>query len=325
MQNEEAKAFIGLVRNAPIDAVRLVEHDPVEADNVHAVLRPEIAAADPGQDADPARRQQAQRTEHGVIQIARVRAEPEHAVQRLIVDALTLDRGLGIVRPAHTKTLEGVTQTMKAGCGMDDGAHDLHVSILHRLQRDGLVATILLVLRDRSGNAHREQFCGLIAFLRELQRQVLQLVDIILQVDRHVRIEGPVAHQGLEHMGAPACRADRAVGRATVLADRDVFVLDLAEERRRPDGLGLGGKWGGWIGLHDATIHHFRNSRVDRGGLVDRCALLQKRELPIGDLRQLADGFRQGFADLGQPFAGAPAIPNVLAEQVGARSHGGVA
>lgn len=116
----------------------------------------------------------------------------------------------------------------------------------------------LLVPGDRREDPHREQFFGLLPLLRKLQRQALQFIDVILQVDRHVLIEGLVSGQCFEHAGAPASRADRARGSAAVFANRDVFVLDLAEQRRRPNiGLRLFGTCRRWIapGLDDRAIH----------------------------------------------------------------------
>ena len=69
---------------------------------------------------------------------------------------------------------------------------------------------LLLVFGDRGLDAHRQQLFRLIPLLRKLQRQILQFIDVILQVDRHVLIEGPISDQRLEHTGAPASRADRA-------------------------------------------------------------------------------------------------------------------
>jgi hypothetical protein len=99
-----------------------------------------------------------------------------------------------------------------------------------------------------------------------------------------------------------------------------MFVLDLAEQRRRPNiGHRLLGKWG-WIalGMHHRPIHHVWDGLVDRGGVAN---LLQQRKLPIGDLGELSDCIRQGFAGRRQPLTGTPAIPNVLAQQIGACSH----
>jgi hypothetical protein len=56
---------------------------------------------------------------------------------------------------------------------------------------------------------------------------------------------------------------------------------------------------------------------VDRDGLLDRGSLLQQGKLPIGDVGEFSDGIRQGFAERRQPRAGPPAIPDVVAEQVG--------
>jgi hypothetical protein len=63
---------------------------------------------------------------------------------------------------------------------------------------------------------------------------------------------------------------------------------------------------------------------VDRGGLVDPGGLLQQCKLPIGDLGELSDGVRQRCGERRKPLAGPPAIPDVVAEQIGASRHGRV-
>ncbi|RXT33274.1 hypothetical protein B5V03_40080 [Bradyrhizobium betae] len=59
--------------------------------------------------------------------------------------------------------------------------------------------------------------------------------------------------------------------------------------------------------------------------MVDRGGLLQQSKLPIGDLGELPDGIRQRCGERRKPLAGAPAIPDVVAQQVGTSRHGRVA
>jgi hypothetical protein len=48
-------------------------------------------------------------------------------------------------------------------------------------------------------------------------------------------------------------------------------------------------------------------------------------KLPIGDIGKLADGLADRRVDLAKPLAGAPAVPDIPAQQVGTRHHRGIA
>lgn len=78
--------------------------------------------------------------------------------------------------------------------------------------------------------------------------------------------------------------------------------MDRAGPARRGDPPGPGRAGGSW-------------------GLVNRVGLLQQCKLPIGDL---SDGVRQRCGQRRKPLAAPPAIPDVVAEQVGASRHGRV-
>jgi hypothetical protein len=54
-------------------------------------------------------------------------------------------------------------------------------------------------------------------------------------------------------------------------------------------------------------------------------AQLHQLKLPIGDIGKLADGLAERHVDRAKPLAGAPAVPDIPAQQVGTRHHRGVA
>jgi hypothetical protein len=217
--------------------------------------------------------------------------------------------------------LEGIVEPTQPDRGIDDRPDVLHVTIPNGRDAERFPATLNPVLFDRGLEPHRLQFRRVLAFARHFQRQVLDRVHIVLQVYRCIAIDRSIAHQNLECVDPQTDGADRCIAGTGLLADVDVLVFQLTEQRRHR---GLDRDCCSrlrWIAgdVRDWTLHGPQGALLlDCGIAVDA---LQDCELPIGNFGQLADCVRQGRVARGYPLTGAQAIPDILAQQVGARRH----
>jgi hypothetical protein len=78
-----------------------------------------------------------------------------------------------------------------------------------------------------------------------------------------------------------------------------------------------------------ANLNCGRMIRCERRGCpasdCEVVAQFHQLKLPIGDIGKLADGLPERHVDRAKPLAGAPAVPDVPAQQVGTCHHRGVA
>jgi hypothetical protein len=167
-----------------------------------------------------------------------------------------------------------------------------------------------------------------VAFAVILQRQVLQFVDVLLKIHRHITIERPVSHQILEYPDTGTDRAECARRSAGTIANSYVLVLEHAEQwrarcRRIRCGCRCRGQRNAANLKRRRTIGHGRND----------CALTHRMsttgfhqlQLPIGGGGKLANGLAQRRVDRPGSLTSAPAVPDIPAQQVGARHHRGIA
>jgi hypothetical protein len=115
---------------------------------------------------------------------------------------------------------------------VDDSSDRLHVSILDGFQRERLVAAFGLVLCDRRMDSHLSQIFGIFALTRKFKRDILKLVDEVLEVNWQVAIDRSVSDKCFEGRRTHPASADGALRCSPRPSKLEIFIFQLAECRR---------------------------------------------------------------------------------------------